>query len=281
MADPTFKSIVYALHDSVMVLAPPGWAELELTFAPGPHGLRLDALQTKGTGSNTPPPRPNLRIEPRDEAQRFSDAFSDLVSTLSAQGKQWQPGLLKIMRTPDFCDFKLLKPDGTAAWFDRLTRVELDELLITDALLDALSGTERAFDDLQQRLEHHLEHATAFDFDDRDTSLVLTMTDGTKERFAVQVVGQYLTEAFTWSWAWANAEPKEPSCALVRRVCAPDHEPKGLSALWRPHFHCDEGFAWSLASHVVVSIGARGLYRGELPDGSGVILFALMPEKRQ
>jgi hypothetical protein len=50
---------------------------------------------------------------------------------------------------------------------------------------------------------------------------------------------------------------------------------EGLSAFWRPGFHCDEGFAWAVAGSAVVSTGARGLFRAEVTDRSGAVFFAL------
>jgi hypothetical protein len=49
-----------------------------------------------------------------------------------------------------------------------------------------------------------------------------------------------------------------------------------MSAFWRPHFHCDEGFAWALAGHLCVSIGARGLLRA--PEGAheSVSVYAVL-----
>ena len=39
---------------------------------------------------------------------------------------------------------------------------------------------------------------------------------------------------------------------------------------------CDEGFAWALAGHLAVSIGARGLFRAQPPDAEGALFFALL-----
>jgi acyl transferase domain-containing protein len=50
----------------------------------------------------------------------------------------------------------------------------------------------------------------------------------------------------------------------------------GAAAFWRPHFHCDEGFAWALAGHVAVSIAARGLFRAHPPEGEGALFFAVL-----
>ena len=81
--------------------------------------------------------------------------------------------------------------------------------------------------------------------------------------------------------AQALVEPFE----RARRVVTPTHpiwRDTGdvLSALWRDHFHCDEGFAWAIAAHVAVSIGARGLYRGEEPGQPVVVLYAVMDDPR-
>jgi hypothetical protein len=90
------------------------------------------------------------------------------------------------------------------------------------------------------------------------------------------LVGSYLPDVFTWMWSWSDEEAQPASTDRVRRVCQPDLKPDGLAAFWRAHFHCDEGFAWALAGHVAVSIGARGLFRAQPPEAEGALFFALM-----
>lgn len=271
-----FSGLLYSLHDSLMLLAPAGWVSVELKFEPINGVLRVTELSTRGEGSKAPKPKPNLHVERRNEAERLSDAMAELAAFITETGKPWSQGMVKVERHDDFAEWKLLKPDGSIHWFSRLTKIELDALLVTDALFDAIEGTERAFHDLQHRLEHRLGATIGFGFDDETAMLSLKRETGEKLVVPVQVVGQYLPESFTWAWSWADVTANPETFERVRKVCAPDHQPDGLSALWRSSFHCDEGFAWALASHVVISIGARGLFRAELPDGQGAAFFAVM-----
>ncbi len=267
------KLLVYALHDSLMLLAPSGWSRVELGVAQTPGGLRVTELQTKGEGMKDPRPKPNLFLEPREEAQRLGEALTDLATEL---GDKWTPGRVLIERPNlDFCDWKFLRGDGSVAWFTRLERTELQSLLITDDLFYALHGTERAFHDLQGQLQQRLGRVTGFAFDPVHGVLKLERLGGALE-LPAQVVGSYLPDVFTWLWSWADEQAKEGSTGRVRRICQPDLKPDGLAAFWRPHFHCDEGFAWALAGHVAVSIGARGLFRAQPAEAEGALFFALL-----
>lgn len=270
----SLKPLVSSLNDSLMLLAPRGWKTVELSVATGPGGLKVTQLETKGEGATAPKPRPPLHFDPKDEAARLSEGLTELHAALA---EKWTPGSVRIERPAEgFVDWKLLKADGTVAWFSRLDAKDLASLLVTDALFDALTGSARAFDDLQQQLGERLGVVTDFKFDTGAFTLRLERPRGALE-LPAQIVGAYLAESFTWVWGWSDPEARAGAVDRVKRFCLPnDLRPEGLSALWRPSYHCDEGFAWTVAGSVVVGIGARGLFRGTLPDGSGVALFAVM-----
>ncbi len=256
-----------------MLLAPPGWTKVELSIVRTPQGLRVSELQTKGTGSKEPRPHPQLHVDPREEALRLSEALTELAQAL--QGR-WVPGRVVVERpNADFADWKLLRDDGSVAWFTRLEKSELQSLLITDDLFDALRGTERAFHDLQGQLQQRLGKVSGFAFDAEHGVLRLDRPSGSAE-IPAQLVGSYLPDVFTWMWSWSDEEAKPASTDRVKRICQPELKANGLAALWRPHFHCDEGFAWALGGHVAVSIGARGLFRAQPPEAEGALFFALL-----
>ncbi|MDP1920711.1 MAG: hypothetical protein Q8L14_30990 [Myxococcales bacterium] len=266
--------LIQTLHDSVMVLAPAGWTAVELRFVRTPNGLKLSELQTRGDGAKAPKPKPELNIDPRAEAHRLAEGVAELAELLKGR---WEPGLITVSRTPDFADWKLIRADGSQAWFTRLAKEHLDSLLMTDAMFALLEGSQRAFHDLQLGLETKLRRTVGFVFDPPTGVLTLRQAEGPALSAPVQVVAQYYPDAFTWAWGWAY-EPREALVDRVKRVCAPEVTQPGLSAMWRPEFHCDEGFAWAIAGSIVVSLGARGIFRAELPDDAGVIFFALMAE---
>lgn len=266
------KLLTFTLHDSLMLLAPPGWREVELRLVPASGGLRLQELRTQGDGSKAPRPRPELHVDLHEEAARLGEGLTELASLLKGR---WQPGSVLIQRpSTQFVDWKLLGTDGSVAWFTRLEAKELGSLLVTDALLNALLGTERAFDELQGQLQRRLGRMKGFAFDHAHGVLRLDWAEASAE-VPAQIVGTYLPEIFTWAWGWSD-EAQLASTDRVRRICQPELKPDGLAALWRPHFYCDEGFAWALAGHVAVSIGARGLFRGQPPDTNGALIFALL-----
>lgn len=267
--------LIQTLHDSVMVLAPGGWTAVELKFARTSGGLRLTELETRGEGATAPRPRPELHIDPRAEAQRLSEGVTELMEHL---GGRWAPGSILVKRTSELADWTLLKDDRSQAWFTRLSKDQLDALLMSDALFAMIHGAEKAFHDLQLALEPKLRRTTGFTFDPLAGVLSLQQAVGAPLTAPVQVIGQYFPDAFTWAWGWAFEQDHPHTTERVRRVCAPEVAQPGMSALWRPQFTCDEGFVWAIAGAIVVSLGARGVFRAELPDGEGVILFALMAD---
>lgn len=232
MTDDPLKAIACSLHDSLMVLAPGGWSSVELEVVPTASGLKLAGLSTRGEGTKAPKPVPSLGIAKEHEAQRVSEGLDELAHHLSHQGKSWLGGRARCRRGPEHSDLELL--DGErVVWLSRLEKSELDRLLVTDALLDALLGTQRAFEQLQAALKV-------------DPSARLLE------------LGRYDRAEFVLRWNHADER--------VRRICAVEAKPPGLSAFWRASLACDEGFAWTLCSHVVVALGARGLVaEGEAP----------------
>ncbi|MFT3707806.1 MAG: hypothetical protein QM817_09110 [Archangium sp.] len=265
------RPLLFALHDSLMLLAPRGWSRVELNF----ENNRLSGLETKGDGAKEPKRKPALIGDPREEAQRLDEALRDLRAGLG--DSKWTPGKVTIERPPGgFADWKFLKPDGSVGYFTRLEKHELDSLLITDALFDALEGTDRAFHDLQGQLQQRLGRITGFAFDPDAGVLRLDRQAGLAPyELDAQVVGSYLPDVFTWLWSWGEENAKDASTADVKRVCAPEAKGEGMAAFWRAHFHCDESFAWALAGHVAVSLGARGLFRAQPPGADGALFFAI------
>jgi hypothetical protein len=269
------KALSSALQDSLMVVAPPGWTEVDLDIVSTPEGLRVQALSAKGNGSTQPPARPPLNIDVREEATRLGEGLTELTRILASHGKSWDGGKVKVVRGKDFTDWKLLLPDGSVRWFTRLLQSELDVLVFTDDLFDLLRGTERAFHSLQGSFAQKLGPTTGHDYSEEDQLLTLTGANGVVRAHA-QLIGSYTRENFLWVWGWAVEELAPACCDKVRHVCAPETTQAGLSALWRDHFHCDEGFAWALASHITVAIGARGLVRAETPGLPVIVLYAVM-----
>jgi hypothetical protein len=185
------------------------------------------------------------------------------------------PGSIRVERPgPDAVDWKVLNDDGAVTWFTRLTREQLDVLIVTDPLFDVLLGTEQAFGVLQGQLEQALGKVTGFAYDEAAGVLKLERPSGTVE-LPADVVGQYHPDSYTWLWAWSDEATPRPVVERFERLCAPDVQQEGMSAFWRPGFHCDEGFAWAVAGSAVVSTGARGLFRAEVADRSGAVFFAL------
>jgi hypothetical protein len=273
MAELPLQPLVFSLHDSLMLLAPRAWTTVTLTVTEHQGVLRLGTLEAKGEGTAEPRPRAPVHVEPRDEADRLSEGLTELHQQL--QGR-WTPGGATVQRVPGGAvDWRLTQADGQVAWFTRLELDDLQALLVSDELLDLVTGTSRAFEVLQAQLGERLGPVRSFAFDTGRTLLRLERPGGPVE-LPAQVLGAYLPETFTWVWGWSDPQASAEATAAARRVCAPEAAQAGLSALWRPSYHCDEGFAWTVAGSVAVSLGARGLFRGQLPDGTGAVFFAVL-----
>ena len=227
MTDDPLKAVLCSLFDSVMVLSPGGWTQVDLRVAPTPQGLKLAELSSRGEGSEEPRALPHVGIAREHEAMRFSEGIYELSMLLIPRGKHWHGGIARFERGHESADLKLLDGDQTV-WLGRLSREELDMLLFTDALFEALAGTEATFQLLQRQV---------------------------KPGPNLLDLGRYEPLAFDWRWNHADAD--------VRRICTVEARPAGMSAFWRESFACDEGFAWALCSHLCVSLGARGLVRIE------------------
>lgn len=238
------KGLLFSLYDSVMLLAPMGWRSLELRFVVAQGRLRLSEISTRGEGTRAPLPKPELGVDPKLEATRLGEGVAELVHLL---GRSWEPGVVKVTRGDDFADWQIEDAAGALVWFTRLSKAELDSLLVTDALFNAVKGTEAAFATLQSQLEAKLDGSELRGLHDGQLELE---RDGARSSVPVVEVGAWDSENFTWAW---GDSPR------LREITSA--QPPGLSAFSREQFHCDEAFAWALASHVVVSLGARGIIR--------------------
>lgn len=267
------------LQDSLMVLAPRGWVRAELSLAATPEGLRLTSLQSKGEGARAPLPKPQLNIDPQHEAMRLSEGLTELATVLLEIDKRFEGGLAVIERGEDFVEWQLLRPDGKAPlWLHRLDAKALEPLLFTEPLFDALAGTEQAFAALQERLEARVGVTRGHFFDPVAQTLRLDRELGGPATVPAVPLGVWDLDAYSYSWSWAEDAPRSERLEQLRRICAPDAKPAGLSALWREHFHCDEGFAWALAAHLCVAIGGRGLYRAWEAKPRQAIFYALLED---
>ena len=233
------KAIAYSLHDSLMVLAPKGWSNLELEMVQSQRGLRLASMSIRGEGRATAPRMPALGIDKEHEALRVGEAVEELALHLSHEGKSWSGGTMRVNRGPTHTDFSLLH-EGRPAFMTRLLESETNQLIITDPLLDALLGTEAAFHDVQKSVSPEMPGPRL-------------------------ELGLYDRQSFIFHWNHPNPTVGKATQATVR--------PPGLSAFWRTQLACDEGFAWALCGHIAMVCNARGLLRDET---SGVRFFAIL-----
>lgn len=253
------KPLIWALQDSVMVLAPRGWQRVELAFTQTPAGRRLTDLTTAGAGAKAPDRRLPLPVDPQAEALRLSLSFDDLLERLQRP----QAVRAVVERTEDFSDWRLLDAAGQLAYFTRVPRAELDQLLMTDALFDLIDGSAAGFHYLQAQLEGRVAAHPGG-------------AAGLLAHAPHELIGDYFPKDFVFLWAWADDGAQSAHGAL-RRICAPDSQPAGLGALWRPALHVEEGTAWTVAAAVSMSLGARGLLRVPHAQGDGVSFVALEP----
>lgn len=272
---PELVSLTCALQDSLMLLAPNGWTQVDIKTRLVGNEVRVAELSSKGEGTKEPLPKPKLNVEAREEAMRLGEGLAEVRHRLSQQGKNWSGESLRIQRTPQFVEWVLLEADSRPAASIRLKKDQLDTLLMTDALFDALRGTDPSFDTLQARFETQVKDVLSLRFDAHNGVLFVETAVGETPHTA-EVVGVYEGDAFAWQWAWSDEALPARASTAVKRVCAPSFQSPGMSAFWRPGFHCDEGFAWALAGHVCVSIGARGLLRAPESEHGRAVVYALL-----
>ncbi len=270
MSDGEWLPILCALQDGLMLLAPRGWLVAELEVASTAGGPRLQSISARGGGGAQPRPHPRLNVDPKEEALRFSDALKDLAEVLGAGGKQWSGGKIAVERDEQHARWRLLGADGAEAWTGELGKEQLDALIFTDALFAMLSGSERGFEMLQAQLGASLGEQVGWR--EVEGGLELETPKGV-QRWSAEPIGRYLAEEASFTWAWAD-EALGARAGRVHAICAPEARQPGLSALWRPHLHCEEGFAWALAGYCAVALGARGIFRAE--RNGQVLLMALM-----
>ena len=273
--NPELISLTCALHDSLMLLAPRGWTQVDMKTRVLGNDVRVAELSSKGEGTKEPPPKPKLNVEPREEAVRLGEGLAEIRHRLAHEGKSWSGESLRIQRTPQFVEWVLIEGDQRPAASIRLKKEQLETLLITDELFDALRGTDPSFETLQARFEAQVKEVEALRFDPSNGVLFVETASGETPHTA-EVVGVYEGDAFAWQWAWSDEALPAKASAAVKRVCAPSFQSPGMSAFWRPGFHCDEGFAWALAGHVCVSIGARGLLRAPESEHGKAVVYAVL-----
>lgn len=265
MAAEVTAQILCGLHDSLMVLAPRGFHHVELTTVRHGEQLRVSSLETKGQGAKEPKPKPALHIDPKAEALRLSEGLTELSHLLAEEGRHWHGGRAQVDRSDTHADWRLLDEAGAIAWFHRLEHEQLSQLIYTDALFDVLSGTEPSFETLQQNLERTLGAVNHADWHEGNGRLTVHRPGQSPLEVPATCLGTYEPASFTFTWHHEHPD--------VRRIAAADARADGLSAFWRPKLLCDEGFAWSLAGSLAVSLGARGLF--QVPQREAVLFLAI------
>lgn len=264
-----------ALQDSLMLLAPSGWTQVEMKTRAKDNAVHLAELSAKGEGTKEPTPKPKLNIELKEEAVRLGEGLAELRHRLEHQGKRWSGEQVRVQRTSTFVEWLLLEADNRPAFSMRLSKEQLDTLIMTDELFDALRGTDPSFATLQARFETELKGVSHAEYDAANATLKVTTASG-EQTLRAEQVGTYHGDGFAWAWGWAREDVPAAASERVKRVCAPAFQAPGLSAFWRPSFHCDEGFAWALASHLCVSIGARGLLRAPDEASQDAVIYAVL-----
>lgn len=248
-----------------MVLAPRGWTTIEVGLVRQASELRVSGLTSRGAGSDQPPPAAPLRLDARREAQNLADAVVDVVDSAPATAT------LHARRDKMGVQLTLEMPGVPKAWEALVKPEVLDKLLVTDELLAVVSASSKALDVLQAQLASNLGKVLSFDFDEKRSVLSLRRSQADDAEVRALALGRYHFANHLWNWDWAETDaPTGP----VFRACGSGVVQRGLAALYRPAYHCDEGLAHSAAGAIAVGLGARGLFRG--PVDGGARLWAVL-----
>ena len=101
---------------------------------------------------------------------------------------------------------------------------------------------------------------TGWSWDADGGQLVLETAAG-QRRFAAQLLGSFSPALLSWCWSWSNASYERADYAKLLPFRDAARSMRGLGAVVRPGFFCDESFAAVVARLVAAQSGAFATFR--------------------
>lgn len=274
------RSLFSSIHDSATVLTMRGWAGLEIKVRLGPtsdiEDLKL-GYRMKGTTPPSPPANGAFGIDVSDEFATLGATVVELVRR-SCPGERMNEVRLTCTREPESTSWTLLDGSNRARLRCRFNREELDLLLFSDALLEAL--TERK-DDIaagQANLEAEVGPFVAHESRSDERLLLFHYEDESRRIYRVEHLGTYVRGADAWAWAWSIPQTGPEGCPGILGACRPEAREDRVAALWQPRFEAPLGFVMTIARLAAHRAGALGTFVAEYDDHSRCVLFALFEE---
>ncbi len=260
--------LLFPILDALMLLASRGWLRADIQLQRIGGKLQMSELATAGDGTAVAPGRAPFRIDPQEEADRLAEGVEELCDTLDLAQT---PAVLTFLRVREGdVAIRFVDANGTELWKESVEKAQAEALLVTDQILDMVAASEHAFEALQTafRLEAGLVDGYTWD----GSSLVLSSNADSPRVFPARKLGDFDLFEHRWHWAWAERRSSDDP---LYRACDVQRTPPGLSALWRPAYHCDEGFIQGISSALVLTLGARGLFRALEANGRIARLWAV------
>lgn len=198
------------------------------------------------------------------------------TSVFGSRGEHGAAALLR--RGAGSSDLELTSAAGHAASTIVLTEDELDEVLFSDALLDAIEQADRRLAPQRAELDSWLSHAKRWDYDFEQRAIRFARADGPEFAAPAAIVGTWGRGAVvpgTLLWSWSNATLEARLAPAVRRIGDDSRRDRGLAILrLADPLLCEEDLAYRLAQVAADRIGARGLI-APLSQGTIRLFIAL------
>jgi hypothetical protein len=144
-----------------------------------------------------------------------------------------------------------------------LSSQDLEQVLLSDALLEAIARAEKRFAPLRKDLDAWLSRARRWDYDFDAHLLRFTTADGSAMVAPAAIVGTWGRGSVvprTFLWSWANATLKDRLSPALGSLAEKTRLDRG-TAIFREQdpLLCEEALAYRFAQAAADRIAARGL----------------------
>jgi hypothetical protein len=247
-----------AIHDSVMVIAPPGWANASIGNAAQQVSVDADRFF-----ENRPERRVPLGIDPGMEFGRLKANLDGLRGELRRGGIDWRGPARCARSTRGEAIWRLCDDTGRVVAEQALGCRELSRLTVTDDLMDALRAELPPFEKRESELYSQVGEIDTSQFDEETSSVTVYGADGRVTLLVAKLLGVYTAHEQTWTWAWALPEPPPARTRVVEKACHRDARP--LRVLTDPNGAYEQGFVDSFTKLVAARLGADAMWAPTIP----------------
>jgi hypothetical protein len=247
-------SAIAKLQQFLVGMLPRGWRSVELTVERGDGFARVVNVSLQAVAPAKPPPFLGY-----DQSDSIS-AINDVLAALP-----WSGPRARVARD----EVVLFADDGSEQHKLTLAPSLLAELIVSDALFDAIDRAHAELDDKQRAFDDRIRGFRNWGFDQQSGRMAFELADGTPLEGHGAIVGSWNQADETWMWAWAN--PSVSSNIETDSI----RDFGEVAALRTPSFAARLPLASQLAFIAGARLGADGVFGGR--HGAGVVFIAAMP----